>query len=140
MQVSASSRGERPAFRTDPVDRLEGKKLRPQLPSINSNSKVPAMVADDRTRIFDGGTILLYLAEKSGHYQNPRARRGKLSHSDEYRGQEWHPVHRLSAAVCSRAATHRALALKNCYRFKSDMDTDSLNARSPHFKKQSDLQ
>lgn len=49
-------------------------------------------------------------------------------------------MHRLSAAVYSRAATHRALALKNCYRFKSNIDTDSLKARLPYFKKQPDLQ
>ena len=54
--------------------------------------------------------------------------------------QELPNVHRLLAAVDARPATQRALALKDRYAFKTEMDEESWRAMFPHMKKASAAQ
>lgn len=195
-----------------PVDTRKGEQHRPEYLAINPNAKVPAIVEDDGTRIFDSSAILLYLAEKSGRFLPAPALRGELLSwlmftasgvgpytgqcvhflryapekipyaieryefeawrhwrildaqlagkrwmlgdaytildmavwgwgksamsllGDERTAQELPNVHRLLAAIDARPAAQRALALKDRYRFKTEMDARSWRAMFPHMK------
>jgi len=53
------------------IDISEGQQFSSGFVEINPNSKIPAMVdhsTDPATRVFESGSILLYLAEKFGHF------------------------------------------------------------------------
>jgi GST-like protein len=56
-----------------PVDTRRGEQHTPAFRSINPNGKVPAIIDTDgpggrEVRVFDSTAILLYLAEKTGHF------------------------------------------------------------------------
>jgi GST-like protein len=61
-----------------PIDTRRGEQHRPDYLAINPNAKVPAIVEDDGTRIFDSSAILLYLAEKTGRFLPAPGLRGQL--------------------------------------------------------------
>ncbi len=61
-----------------PVDTRKGEQHRPEFLAINPNAKVPAIVDDDGTTVFDSSAILLYLAEKTGRFLPPPAARGEM--------------------------------------------------------------
>jgi GSH-dependent disulfide-bond oxidoreductase len=64
-----------------PVDTFKGEQFAPAYRAINPNSKTPAIVDGDVT-VFDSNAILLYLAEKTGHFlpaNTPQARGELLS-------------------------------------------------------------
>ena len=50
-----------------PVDTRKGEQLAPGFVKLNPNSKVPVIVDGDTT-VFDSNAILIYLAEKTGHF------------------------------------------------------------------------
>ncbi|RTE86737.1 MULTISPECIES: glutathione-dependent disulfide-bond oxidoreductase [Gammaproteobacteria] len=61
------------------IDILEGEQFSSGFVSANPNSKIPALVdhsTETPTRVFESGSILLYLAEKYGHFipQDPAKR------------------------------------------------------------------
>jgi GST-like protein len=60
-----------------PVDTRRGEQFSPAFLAINPNGKVPAIV-DDGVTVFDSNAILLYLAEKTGRFLPPAARRGEF--------------------------------------------------------------
>jgi GST-like protein len=61
-----------------PVDTRKGEQHTPQFLAINPNAKVPAIVDEDGTRVFDSNAILLYLAEKTGQFLPLSESRGEL--------------------------------------------------------------
>ena len=64
-------------YRTIPVDIGKGDQFRPEFLRISPNNRMPAIVdRDNGMSIFEGGAILMYLAEKSGRFlaQDPAAR------------------------------------------------------------------
>jgi len=64
-----------------PVDMRQGDQFKPDYLVINPNAKAPA-IDDDGVAVFDSNAILLYLAEKSGHFlpeDTPEARARLLS-------------------------------------------------------------
>jgi GST-like protein len=201
-----------------PVDTRKGEQHTHEFLRINPNAKVPAIVDEDGTRIFDSSAILLYLAEKCGRFLPAPALRGELlswlmftsSGMGPYTGQyvhflryapekipyaidryefeawrHWHildaqlagkrwmlgdeytildmavwgwgksaksllgdertakelpNVHRLLTAIDARPAAQRALALKDRYHFKTDLDAQSWRAMFPHVKASPDAQ
>lgn len=60
-----------------PVDTRRGEQFSPAFLAINPNGKVPAIV-DDGVTVFDSNAILLYLAEKTGKFLPPAAKRGEF--------------------------------------------------------------
>jgi GSH-dependent disulfide-bond oxidoreductase len=64
-----------------PVDTRKGEQFKPEFLAINPNAKVPAIVDEDGTVVFDSNAILLYLAEKTGKFlpHTPAARGEMLS-------------------------------------------------------------
>ena len=62
-----------------PVDTRKGEQFAPDFVALNPNAKVPVIVDGDVT-VFDSNAILLYLAEKSGHFlgDGTPAARGEL--------------------------------------------------------------
>jgi GST-like protein len=66
------------AYEPIPVDTRKGEQHSPRFLAINPNAKVPAIVDDDGTRVFDSSAILLYLAEKTGRFLPAPAQRGEL--------------------------------------------------------------
>lgn len=194
-----------------PVDTRKGEQHRPGFTAINPNAKVPAIVDADDTCVFDSSAILLYLAEKTGRFLPPPARRGELlswllftaSGVGPYTGQAIHftryapqkidyaierytfeawrhwriidrqlegknwmlgndytivdmavwgwgksattalgddawarlpHLQRLLDAIDARPAAQRALALKNRYQFKTEMDAQAWRAMFPHMQ------
>jgi GST-like protein len=65
-------------FEPIPVDTRKGEQHTPEFLAVNPNAKVPAILEDNGTRIFDSTAILLYLAEKSNQFLPPPALRGEL--------------------------------------------------------------
>src|SRR5437870_11276312 len=61
-----------------PVDTRKGEQHSPEYLAINPNAKVPAIVEDNGTRIFDSSAILLYLAEQTGRFLPAPPLRGEL--------------------------------------------------------------
>ncbi len=61
-----------------PIDTRKGEQHTPEYLALNPNAKVPAIVEDDGTRIFDSSAILLYLAEKTGRFLPAPPLRGEL--------------------------------------------------------------
>jgi GSH-dependent disulfide-bond oxidoreductase len=61
-----------------PVDTRKGEQHTPQFLAINPNAKVPAIVDEDGTRVFDSNSILLYLAEKTSRFLPSGGSRGEL--------------------------------------------------------------
>ena len=63
-----------------PVDTRRGAQHEPDFVALNPNAKVPVIVEDDGTTVFDSNAILLYLAEKTGRFLPPagHAERGAL--------------------------------------------------------------
>lgn len=51
-----------------PIDVRKGDQFDPAFLAINPNGKVPAIVDDDGTVVFDSNAILFYLAEKTGKF------------------------------------------------------------------------
>jgi GST-like protein len=51
-----------------PIDTRKGEQFAPSFLAINPNAKTPALV-DGEAILFDSTAILLYLAEKTGHFQ-----------------------------------------------------------------------
>ncbi len=193
-----------------PVDTRTGKQHLAEYLAINPNAKVPAILEDDGTRVFDSSAILLYLAEKTGKFLPGPDQRGELLSwlmftssgmgpytgqcvhfiryaperiayaieryefeawrhwriienqltgkrwmlgdeytildmavwgwgrsamsvlGDERTAQELPNVHRLLDAIETRPAAQRALALKERYKFKTEMDAQSWQAMFPH--------
>ncbi len=60
-----------------PVDGRKGDQHKPEYKAINPNAKAPSIV-DDGTAVFDSNAILLYLAEKTGQFTGPAAKRGEM--------------------------------------------------------------
>ena len=60
-----------------PVDTRKGEQFEPAFVAVNPNAKVPAIV-DDGAVVFDSNAILLYLAEKTGKFLPPQAKRGEM--------------------------------------------------------------
>jgi GST-like protein len=60
-----------------PVDTRKGEQHAPAFTALNPNAKVPVIVDGDTT-VFDSNAILLYLAEKTGRFLPPAARRGPM--------------------------------------------------------------
>ncbi len=60
-----------------PVDTRRGEQFSSAFLAINPNGKVPAIV-DGGVTVFDSNAILLYLAEKTGKFLPPAARRGEF--------------------------------------------------------------
>jgi GST-like protein len=65
------------AYEPKPVDTRKGEQFAPAFTAINPNAKVPVIV-DDGVTVFDSNAILLYLAEKTGRFGGPAAKRGEL--------------------------------------------------------------
>jgi GST-like protein len=66
-----------------PVETSNGEQHQPSFRAVNPNSKVPAIVDTEgpggkEARVFDSSAILLYLAEKTGHFLGRPADRGEL--------------------------------------------------------------
>ena len=61
-----------------PVDTRRGEQHQPAFTALNPNAKVPVIVDDDGTTVFDSSAILLYLAEKTGRFLPAPAARGEL--------------------------------------------------------------
>lgn len=53
------------------VDTFKGEQHAPDFLKINPNGKVPAIVTDDGTTVFDSNAILLHLAETHGRFLPP---------------------------------------------------------------------
>lgn len=63
--------GEEAEYDAWPVDILEGEQFSSGFVEVNPNSKIPAMVDHERDppqRVFESGSILMYLAEKFGAF------------------------------------------------------------------------
>jgi GST-like protein len=56
------------AYEPIAIDTRKGQQFAPDYLAINPNGKVPAIVEDDGTVVFDSNAILLYLAEKTGKF------------------------------------------------------------------------
>ena len=61
-----------------PVDTRRGEQHSPEFRDLNPNDKVPVIVEEDGTVVFDSNAILLYLADKHGVFLPPAAQRGEL--------------------------------------------------------------
>ncbi len=61
-----------------PVDIFKGEQHQPELVALNPNRKVPLIVDDDGTVVFDSNAILLYLADKHGQFLGAAEDRGAL--------------------------------------------------------------
>lgn len=61
-----------------PVDTFKGEQHGTEFLSINPNAKVPALVEDDGTTVFDSNAMLLYLADKAGRFTGAASDRGEL--------------------------------------------------------------
>ena len=66
------------AYEAIPIDTRKGEQHAPAFKAINPNAKVPAIVEDDGTQVFDSSAILLYLAEKTGQFLSAPAQRGAM--------------------------------------------------------------
>jgi GST-like protein len=65
-------------YRTVPVDIGAGDQFRPEFLKISPNNRMPAIVDHDNgISVFEGGAILIYLAEKSGSLL-PQDQKGRL--------------------------------------------------------------
>jgi GST-like protein len=110
-----------------PVDLLKGEQHRPEYRAINPNSKVPAIVDDDGTVVFDSAAILLSLADKTNRFMGaPKDRPTLLSWLmfiatglSPFSGQAFH---------FSRVHTDSAYAT-NRYRREVERHYDVLDAR-----------
>jgi len=60
-----------------PVDTRRGEQHAPAFTALNPNAKVPVIV-DGASTVFDSNAILLYLAEKTGKFLPPQAKRGEM--------------------------------------------------------------
>ena len=56
------------AYQAIPIDIKKGDQFTPEFLAIRPNNKIPVIVDEDGTTIFESGAILLYLAEKSGKF------------------------------------------------------------------------
>jgi GST-like protein len=65
------------AYTPVPVDTRKGEQFSPELTKLNPNAKIPVIV-DDGAVIFDSNAILLYLADKTGQFLPPVAKRGEM--------------------------------------------------------------
>lgn len=68
-------------YRTHPINILTGDQFKPEFLSISPNNKIPAITDESGpngqpVELFESGAILLYLAEKTGHFipSNPLKR------------------------------------------------------------------
>src|SRR5260370_873206 len=95
-----------------PVDTRKGDQFKPEFLKVNPNGKVPA-IDDDGVFVFDSNAILLYLAEKTGKFPN---------------------VKRLVDEISARPAAPRAIALKDKFTFKAEMDDEARNFMFRHLK------
>ena len=127
-----------------PVDTRKGEQFKPEFLAINPNAKVPA-IDDDGVVVFDSNAILLYLAEKTGKFlpaNTPRARGEFLSWPivdmevwgwarmipfilGEDAWAKYPNVKRLVDEVQARPAAARAVALKDKFAFKAEMDAEA---------------
>lgn len=61
-----------------PVDTRKGEQHKADFRAINPNGKLPAIVDEDGTRVFDSNAILLYLGDKTGKFTGAPKDRGEL--------------------------------------------------------------
>ncbi|MBE3636784.1 glutathione S-transferase family protein [Mangrovicoccus algicola] len=61
-----------------PIDTAKGEQHDPAFRAINPNGKLPAIVDEDGTAVFDSTAILLYLSEKTGRLGAAPEQRGAL--------------------------------------------------------------
>jgi len=66
------------AYEPHPVDTRKGEQFSPEITALNPNAKVPVIVEDEGTVVFDSNAILLYLGEKTGQFMPPAKARGEL--------------------------------------------------------------
>jgi GST-like protein len=71
------------AYEVIPIDTSKGEQHTPAFRTINPNGKVPAIVDTEgpggkEARVFDSTAILIYLAEKTGHFLGSPADRPEL--------------------------------------------------------------
>lgn len=61
-----------------PVDTRKGDQHKAEFIRLNPNAKVPVIVEDDGTTVFDSNAILLYLGEKTGQFMPSAGHHGPL--------------------------------------------------------------
>ncbi len=66
------------AYEPVPVDSRRGEQHSAAFDALNPNHKVPVIVEDDGSVIFDSNAILLYLAEKTGQFLSAPEDRGQM--------------------------------------------------------------
>lgn len=65
-------------YKTVPVNIARGDQFKPEFLRISPNNRIPAIIDhDNATSVFEGGAILIYLAEKTGLFL-PSAGRARL--------------------------------------------------------------
>jgi GST-like protein len=65
-------------YRPVPVDTRKGEQHTPAFRALNPNDKVPVIVDEDGTVVFDSNAILLYLSDKHGLFGGAPGQRGAL--------------------------------------------------------------
>src|ERR1700723_2963812 len=129
-----------------PVDTRKGDQFKPEFLAVNPNGKVPA-IDDNGVFVFDSNAILLYLAD---HLANSRymvgdtytivdmalwgwARLAPFVLGDDVFAK-YPNVKRLLDEVSARPAATRAIALKDRFTFKADMDEEAKHIMFGHLK------
>src|SRR6266567_4600334 len=130
-----------------PVDTRKGDQFKPEFLAVNPNGKVPA-IDDDGVFVFDSNAILLYLAEKTGKFLPPNTPKNRAqllswlmfiaTGLGPYSGQAVHFKHfapkRLVDEISARPAAARAIALKDKFVFKAEMDDEARAIMFRHLK------
>jgi len=72
----STNQGRSLTFELHPVDTRKGEQFTPSITNLDPKAKVPVIVDDDGTAVFDSNAILLYLGEKTGKFMPPAKDRG----------------------------------------------------------------
>ena len=111
-----------------PVDTRKGEQFTPAFLAVNPNGKVPAIVDGDAA-VFDSNAILLYLAEKTGKFLPPNARRARRAAVvADVRGHRRRPVLRPGRALPALAPEKVAYAHTR-YQYEAERHYGILDAR-----------